>query len=471
MKALHLFALLLFGVQVKSQDNSPLQSEKEKYQNTIHIEDTTGSKNSFLKTHWRAHLRTFFMSTTNEGALKDDHALAAGAGIGLITKPFYGFQFGLSGFIIYNVVSSPINELDPLTNGSNRYEIGLFNVNDLNQKTNIARVEELFLKYTYSKSSITLGRINLITHFMNPQDGRMSPSFEEGVWINIHESKTIGFNGGWIWSVSPRSTVVWTSLANSMGMYPSGVSTSGIKSNYTNNLSSEGMGIVNFYYRPHRNLKFNVWNGYLENIMNTAILEINTKTYHEKNVFYQNTMFAHQDAIKNGGNSNPSNAYIDKGAQSNIISLQFGIKYPHSDNSLNYTHITGDGRYLMPREWGRDPFYTFLPRERNEGVGNVHAFSIKTSKDLLSKSLNIGVGYGYSILPDVKNYRLNKYGMPTYQQINFDASYNFDQFFKGLIIRMLVVGKINEGETYKDLKYIYNKVNMINFNFTVDFKI
>ncbi|MBL7918140.1 MAG: hypothetical protein JNM96_07060, partial [Bacteroidia bacterium] len=141
------------------------------------------------------------------------------------------------------------------------------------------------------------------------------------------------------------------------------------------------------------------------------------------------------------------------------------------NTSLNYTHITGDGRYLMPREWGKEPFYTFMPRERNEGLGNVHAFLIKTSVNSFNDKLKTGIGYGYYSLPDVKNYRLNKYGMPSYHQINADAGYTFTNFLKGMEIKMLVAYKINNGETYNNLKYIYNKVNMINFNLIVDFKI
>ena len=36
----------------------------------------------------------------------------------------------------------------------------------------------------------------------------------------------------------------------------------------------------------------------------------------------------------------------------------------------------------MPREWGKEPFYTFLPRERNEGLGNIHAFTVKAFLNL-----------------------------------------------------------------------------------------
>ena len=50
-----------------------------------------------------------------------------------------------------------------------------------------------------------------------------------------------------------------------------------------------------------------------------------------------------------------------------------GWKNNRWETTLNYNRITTHGRYLMPREWGRDPFFTFFPRERNEGLGDVHA--------------------------------------------------------------------------------------------------
>lgn len=48
----------------------------------------------------------------------------------------------------------------------------------------------------------------------------------------------------------------------------------------------------------------------------------------------------------------------------------------------------------MPREWGREPFFTFLPRERNEGFGDVHALmgklSYNNSKISVKTSLAVG---------------------------------------------------------------------------------
>lgn len=435
--------------------------------------DSTKLKDVFLKSKLDFSSRTFFSSTINEGALKDDYALASGAGVGIVTKSFHGFQFGIKGYFFYNLLSSHIDKVDSITLQPNRYEVGLFDVTNPTLKNNLVRLEDLFLKYTYSKSSITVGKININTPFLNPQDGRMRPTIEEGVWLNMLESKKIGFNGGWIWNVSPRSTVNWYSLQNSIGIYPSGINTDGSKSNYLNNIESSGIAIANFYYNPTENIKINVWDGLIDNVMNTAMIEINTQQLvkEKKITMYQGIQYLHQDAINHGGNINQLKTYVNEKSQSNIISVQFGIKSKRVNTSLNYTHITGDGRYLMPREWGKESFYTFLPRERNEGFGNVNAYMMKTSFLLLKNKLKTSISYGYYQLPDVKDFRLNKYGMPSYHQINYELSYAFDKFLKGLELKLLVAYKLKQGETYNTLKYEYNKVNMVNFNCILDFKL
>ena len=466
MKKNVLFILSVITLTVNAQDEN-------NHHITMKSKDSLCLKDCFIKAHWEAHTRSFFMATVNEGELKDDYALASGAGIGVLTLPFHGIQVGVSGFFMYNMFSSEINKADSLTLQPNRYEVGLFDLTNHNNKNDLDRLEELYIKYTYSKSSVTVGKININTPFLNPQDGRMRPTSEEGIWLSVLESKKIGFNGGWIWEISPRSTVEWFSMANSMGVYPSGVGVDGKKSNYFENVESAGMAIANVYFNPTEKIKINVWNGFLDNVMNTAMIEINTNQSLNENKlkFYQGVQYLHQDAINHGGNENQSKTYMNENAQSNVISAQLGIKTKKVNTSINYTHITGDGRYLMPKEWGREVFYTFLPRERNEGFGNLHAFMTKTTLTLFKTKFKTSLGYGYYNLHDVKNYRLNKYGIPSYHQINYDASYSFDKFFKGLELKLLVAYKIRQGETYNNLKYVYNKVNMVNFNIILDFKI
>ena len=421
---------------------------------------------------WSMHSRSYFMSTINEGSLKDDYALAQGAGIGLLTVPVKGFQLGVAGYFIFNLVSSDLSKPDAISGGNNRYEIGQFDVTNPKNKHDLDRLEDLFLKYSYRKNSIAIGRMELNTPFMNLQDGRMRPTLEEAVWLNIHQFKKVKINGGYVWGVSPRSTIQFYDLKSSVGIYGQGVNTDGTKSNYFNNIASKGFYMGNVNIKPFKKFEINLWNGFFENVSNTALVELKNefgKTDDEK--YYQGLMYFRQDAVNNGGNANQTKTYISKGAQANVVSARIGLKRKNLDINFNYTHITGDGRYLMPREWGRDPFYTFMSRERNEGAGNVHAVNTNITYTSKNKNLKSALSYGYFRMPSVSNTRLNKYGMPSYHQINISTAYSFKRFWKGLELRFLLASKIKSGNDYIAPKYIYNKVNMTNFSLVADLKI
>lgn len=125
----------------------------------------------------------------------------------------------------------------------------------------------------------------------------------------------------------------------------------------------------------------------------------------------------------------------------------------------------------MPREWGRDPFYTFLPRERMEGTGNADALMTQLKTQWRKSGFKTGFGYGFYRMPDVKDFRLNKYGMPSYHQINADLQYEFGKPFKNLKAQFLLVYKINEGEYYNELKYKFQKTDMFNINLVLNYRI
>ncbi len=428
-------------------------------------------KDFMNKSVWHFHSRSFFMTTINDGALKDDYALAQGAGIGLLTTPIKGFQLGLSGYFIFNVFSSDLASPDSITGLKNRYELGQFDVLRPTNKYDFDRLEDLFIKYKIKKTYIKLGRMELQTPFLNMQDGRMRPTIEEGIWLNSKELKNIEIQAGYIWGISPRSTVDWFKTSESIGIYGQGVNVDGTKSNYANNLESKGIVLFNLNYKYKNKAEIILWNAYIENISNTSMLEIKNEHLLGNVTIYNGLMYFHQRAIHDGGNVDQAKTYINKNAKTNVISLQVGAKKKRWNVNLNYTHITDDGRYLMPREWGRDPFYTFMSRERNEGAGNVHAFTTNIVYTSLNNKLKSGVSYGYINMPSVFNFRLNKYGMPTYHQLNLSSSYNFQNFWKGMEFRVLMASKFNGSEELLQAKHVYNKINMLNFNFIVDIRI
>ena len=232
------------------------------------------------------------------------------------------------------------------------------------RKLILQELEELFLKYKLSKSSITFGKMLLNTPFFNPQDWRMRPTFEEGAWLNIAENKKFGFNGGLIWSVSPRSTVKWYRLQESMGLYPTGVNDIGKKSDYFGNVITNGMAIANVYFKPADKFKINLCNGYLDNVMNIGIIEINAKqNLSEKTNLYQRLIFVQQDALSYGGNIDQSKSYFKKGGMSNVINAQFGVKGKINNRSINYTHTYWRWRvFNASRTRERNFLYVYAPR-------------------------------------------------------------------------------------------------------------
>lgn len=467
MKTRFLLAISLFFIQQFSVAQLPENAGAD----TVYVK-IKSLEDFAKKSKWSLHARSYFMSTINEGNLKDDYAFAQGAGIGLLTVPVKGFQLGVAGYFIFNIVSSDLSKPDAISGGNNRYEIGQFDITNPKNKHVLNRLEDLFLKYSYHKNSVMIGRLELNTPFMNLQDGRMRPTLEEAVSLNIHTFKKIKFNAAYVWGVSPRSTILFYNLKSSVGIYSQGLNVDGTKSSYFNNIASKGFYMGNIHLQAFKKLEINLWNGFFENVSNTALLEFKNEFASNENVnYYQALMYIRQDAVNNGGNANQSQTYMYKDAQANVVSARIGLKRKSWDINVNYTHITGDGRYLMPREWGRDPFYTFMSRERNEGAGNVHAANTNITYTSKNQNIKTTIAYGYYKMPAVTDFRLNKYGMPSYHQINLSSTYVFKHFWKGLALRFLVAAKIKSGNDYLAPKYVYNKVNMSNISLVADLKI
>ena len=431
----------------------------------------TNTLNYFLeKGHFYGHVRSYISSTYNQKDLSDYHAWGTGAGIGYETpKILKHFQIGMSGFFMFNLASSDLAVADSRTNQFNRYEIGLFDVERPNDHEDLDRLEELFLKIHVGKNSLlTIGRQIPQTPFINPQDGRMRPTLTESVLMEVKESKFLTFHTEYIWRVSPRSTVRWFEVGESIGKYPVGADKNGKPSLYKENVESNGIGILGVLYQKKQcNIQF--WNTYIDNVLNTgfAKIEWKSKVNMGKNWFIGG-QFTHQNTVGEGGNLDITKGYTSSENQANVFSGRFGQQSKKFDWFLNATRITSKGRYLMPREWGREPFYTFMPRERNEGLGDVTAMSINTFFKP-EKHIKIEFSSGYYHLPDVKNFPLNKYGMPSYSQANLGLTYQFDHYLKGLSALLLVVRKDEFGNTYQNDRYVFNKVNMTHLNFIINY--
>ncbi len=433
--------------------------------------DSTSILSAFRKGTFSGHFRYYFMATDNKEGLTDYYANAVGGGIKFETGKFKNFQVGVSGFFVYNIGSSDLSIPDSKTKQMNRYETGLFDIEDPSNKKDIDRLEELYIKYHFKSNHITLGKQLINTPFINLQDGRMRPTEVEGIWTEINSIKKIKLQLGYLYGISPRSTVKWFKVAESIGVYPVGVNDEGIKSAYAGNLESKGIFLAGITTQLNENLKLQFWNQYTENIFNSAMLQADYEyPLTQNSKLFAAAQFVRQDAVDDGGNEDPSKTYFEKGARAITFGTRLGWKNDKWETSLNYNRITADGRYLMPREWGRDPFFTFLPRERNEGLGDAHAVVGKFNYKIPKARVTTSIAFGHYELPDVTDFKLNKYGIPSYNQLNIDARYKFGGILKGLETQLLFVYKGKTGNSYENDKYVINKVDMSLWNIVFNYQ-
>lgn len=438
-------------------------------------EKHTGDSNSliyaFKNGTANGHLRYFFMATDNAKGLSDYHAHAAGGGIKFETASFKGFQLGISGFFTFNIESSDLAIPDPLTKQRNRYEIGLYDITDPKNKTDIDRLEELFIKYNFKKGTFTLGKQLINTPFVNLQDGRMRPTEVGGIWIEIISLPKTKIEGGWLNQVSPRGTVRWYSAEASIGVYSGGVNIDGSHSNYAGNTKSKGLGLVGITNQSVKNLTLKFWNLYTENVFNASLVQADLKKPINKNSYLiAGAQIINIQKTGNGGNDELTKRYMQQQA-SLTFGANLGWENERWKTSFSFNRITAKGRYLMPREWGRDPFYTFMSRERNEGLADVYAYVIKLGYTLPKTTFRPSVAYGIFNLPDVDDPSMNKYAMPSYHQLNIDMRYDFQGVFSGLGAQLLYVHKFKSGKEPIQPVYTINKVEMglwnlvLNYNF------
>lgn len=427
--------------------------------------DTSAISRAFQDGVLQGHFRYFFMNTDNQGAHSDYYAHAAGGGIRYESAPYRGLQVAVSGFFIFNMHSSDLGLVDSLSNQKNRYEIQLFDIANPYNFKDIDRLEELYVKYNFSKSSITAGRQLINTPFINLQDGRMRPTGVEGFWADIAEWKNTRIEGGYLYGITPRGTVEWFDIGESIGLYGVGVDHAGTRSKYAGNLNSNWVTIVGIHQKVHPQIQLNAWNTTIDDVLSTSMLQVDFIIPRDKkNKIYLKSQVIRQLPIGNGGNEISQFKYIQEGEKATTFSFRLGQTQNTWDVNINYTRITSEGRYLMPREWGRDPFYTFLPRERNEGLGNLHAGTLKITKSFPKIESKINLSGGYFKLPSVYDYRLNKYGLPSYAQVNLDFRHEFGGIWKGMELQVLVAYKHELADEVLTPKHIFNKVNMMLYN-------
>lgn len=445
------------------------------------------------ETSWgklQGQIRSFTMSEDYQEPLHDYEATAVGGKLLYETPQWGNFQGSLgvytTRFMKDNISSDNVEPL--ASNKNSRYVVGLVDSTDYDA-SGVTNIGEAYVRYSYEKNSITVGRMKIDTPFVNPQDGRMIPTFEQGLWGTSSRMSGWSVQAGYINAFWNRNTPEWKSVEDSLGYgYEMGKSSldATVEGNYLNNTSSNGLFVGNIRYEPKNGWRFDLWDYYLENIFNLGYVEAQYRHPLGAAELSYGLQYINQRQSGDGGNGednlNPTNAlkaksYMQEGEKSTTYGVKTAVKYQNSKLTFAYNQTTDEGRFLFPREWGKEPLFTFQKRERSEGSGNCHAWLATLEHNFEEEgmsALDVMAGYGEYTKTDPKEWKYNKYGTPSYAQWNIDVFFRFGGVLKGLKAEYLLARKVARGATYQvpgasEYNYIFRKNGMTQHNFILNY--
>ncbi|MBL7471536.1 OprD family outer membrane porin [Robertkochia sediminum] len=411
--------------------------------------------------------RTFYMTTQNKGDLKDYYAMATGGHIRYQYRFSDRWRIGAAFYTSANLQIQDLTLADRTTGKTSRYEVGLFDVTDIEDPF-IWLVGEFYLGYRSNHHEIQLGRMKVNTPFLNAQDGRMIPTLVEGVWYTYSPGDHTHLQLGLIGRIAPRSTARFYNIGESIGLYPVGRDVVGDPSGYLENVNSDLIAVASADFDLGEKMTLNVWDLYVDNVFNSFYVR---SGYDLSDRWKAEVEWLHQNRVNNGGNAIDSLTYFSN-KFSDVIGGRVTYKMKRSSLSLAYDRITGAGRFLFPREWGREFLFSFQKRERSEGTAGNHAlvayFHTNTYFSKLRTRMKAFWSAGQNWKDSTTDPALNKYAFSSYAHFNADLFFEFDKL-KGFRPELLVTYKVANGDYPDNPNFIINKADMWNINLVLNY--
>lgn len=410
------------------------------------------------------HFRMFWMSTSYPSDFKNDFALGSSLNLGTKITFAERLQFHIGYRIYGNLWSSELTAPDPLSGLNNRYEVGLFDL--LNQDDKFfGKLETFSLGYSLSNWGLKFGRMGINSDWINAQDGRLAPTAVEGVhtWFSPSSTWDLG-----LWAINRigvRGTSEWLGIGESIGVFPEGRDVDGNGSQYAGNTDSDWIGIIEVSHKTKKFGTISISETFVQNISNTlwGQIEKTGSANVEKGTWFTGLQIGFQHGIGEGGNVDPAFRYKNPKDVNWVVSGKLGYSINNLITNLSYTHLDGNGRWLSPREWGKDAWYTFIPRERNEGLESMDALVTYVEYKIGETGFRPYIHFGFHWLADLEDPQANKYGFASYRQINLGLKYTPKEL-KSMDFHLIVMNKEALGDKSLTPKQRYNKFEMIHVN-------
>ncbi len=416
--------------------------------------------------------RTMYMKTDNKDASQDWHALATGGKLKIETGNWDGWRIGVAGYLSQDLNSNK-DTVDPVTGKSSRYELAMFDLVHPDDDT-VTLLGEAYLSWTDTKHTLTAGRMKINTPFMNAFDGRMIPGLFEGAWYRNNAIKNVPMQFGVISGIAVRGTGEFKSLDKAVGTLPQGKTVAGANSDYAGNLDTDYVAVANVGYKGVKGLNIQAWDYYWDNVMNSAYLQAGYKIKSEALTYIVGGQYIRQDIVGDGGNTDEAKLFVEDDFESNTFGLKVGVAGHGATLTLAANHTTDDGRFTKPREWGKDPLFTFQKRELGDGFGDTSTWLVRLKYDMSKvgvQGLTMVIDHGQhnrNALSGLDKFKFNKYAFPSFSQTNVDLIYKMDHWAKGLKAELLYVRKHDKDDT-GNANFQQNKAEMEQINLIVNY--
>lgn len=397
------------------------------------------------------------MRTFNADGLKDFHIMVSHGNLyyGRKLNKWLSFGAQVNGLLHYGIdnISTP----DGATGSGPIYEGNLWNRRLMDGSTEFA-LSQVYLKGQFGNHTITIGQFLKNTPLINIEPWPF-PNAMEGLWYENKGKGKWNTQLGFITRISPRQSGSFANIGETIGQAGTGRDIYGNVSRYRSNVNSNFVAIGNAKYHMNANWTVDTWDYFVENVFNVFLLEPQWRT--DAGDLRISSRFLYQRKVGEGGNENPFLTYMSEGDFANAYYLGFRVEKKVGDGmwQFNFSRIADQGRLLLPKEWGLEPFYAFQRRTRVEGAAGVTGVMLKYQhiwEDERGKLRLFATG-GYTRMPHPTDVAKNKFGSPSFSHWAVSPKYDFKQGkFNKLSFEVYMAYRFRADEV-NDPRYIINR--------------
>ncbi len=410
--------------------------------------------------------RTQAMGTFHQAPLSDNWASGTAFRLHYHTAEFRGWYVSVVGQFGYALASSDLSGVDELTGQRARFELHMFDIEDPTNRKDFDRLENLTLTKRFEHGEIVGGRFSFDSPFVNEQDTRLKANAFSGFTghYSIGKKHNHDFIGAYIYGISPRGTIKWFNLGASLGLLDNGLRPDGAEADYHGHLSTPGMFIAGWSHETDH-FSSEAWHYHTDGIFSHSFARA-TQDFGKAKDWNIGVEGLYQQKLGNGGSETYENRYYYNDQPAILLGGRLRHERAKVGFELAGLSAVGEGTYLFPREWGRERFFTSVPRARVEGLGKFTEISAQFDTKIRENVLML-LTLAYLDVPSLENPLHNKYSLVDHYLLNGELQIDGRKFMRNTSFRFIAAAHVPADNTYTP-EELYYKAEFVHFSLQMD---